>query len=93
VTGRGGSRLYDLEEKRGYCKLNEEALDRAVWRTGFGKGFGKGFGLVRQTAECTTDHSQLRTVLFWIVTQRVMSPSTSRRKHEITHNVVNQSTR
>ena len=29
-----------LQEKRGYCKLREEALDRAVWRTGFGRGCG-----------------------------------------------------
>ena len=41
VTGRRGRRrkqlLDDLKEKRGYCKLKEEALDRTVWRTGFGR--------------------------------------------------------
>jgi hypothetical protein len=29
--------LDDLAEKRGCCKLKEEALDRTLWRTGFGK--------------------------------------------------------
>jgi len=50
VTGRRGKRrkklLDDLKEKRGYCKLKEEALDRAVWRTGFGRGYEP---VVRQT--------------------------------------------
>jgi hypothetical protein len=36
----------DLKEKRGYWKLKEEALDSAVWRTGFGRGYGL---VVRQT--------------------------------------------
>jgi hypothetical protein len=39
--------LDDLEEKRGYWKLKEEALDRTVWRTRFGRGYGH---VVRQTA-------------------------------------------
>jgi hypothetical protein len=31
--GRGCKRLLDvLEERRGYCKFKEEALDRPVWR-------------------------------------------------------------
>ena len=37
MTGRRGRRLKqllsDLNEKRGYWKLKEEALDHAVWRT------------------------------------------------------------
>jgi hypothetical protein len=40
MTGRRGRRrnqlLDDLKEKRRYRKLKEEALDCAVWRTGFG---------------------------------------------------------
>jgi len=32
--------LDDLMEKRGYCKLKEEAVDRTVWRTRFGKDYG-----------------------------------------------------
>jgi len=52
VTGRRGRRrgklLDDLKERRGYCHLKEEALDRAVCRAGFGRGFGP---VVRQTAK------------------------------------------
>jgi len=44
VTGRRGRRrrklLDDLKGRRGYCHLKEEALDRTVWRVGFGRGFG-----------------------------------------------------
>jgi len=51
VTGRRGRRsgelLDDLKERRGYCHLKEEVLDRTVWRAGFGRGFGS---VVRQTA-------------------------------------------
>ena len=32
--------LDDFNEMRGHLKLKEEALDRALWRTGFGKGYG-----------------------------------------------------
>jgi len=31
--------LHDLEEKRGYWKLKEEALYRTVWRTRYGRGY------------------------------------------------------
>jgi len=52
VTGRRGRRcrklLDDLKEKRGYCHLKEEDLDRTMWRAGFGRGFGP---VVRQTAK------------------------------------------
>jgi hypothetical protein len=40
--------LDNLKEKREYCKLKEEALDRTVWRTRFGRRYGP---VVRQTAE------------------------------------------
>jgi len=40
--------LDDLEGKRGYWKLKEEALDRNLWRTGFGRSC---VPLVRQTTE------------------------------------------
>ena len=50
VTGRRGKRrkklLDDLKERRGYCRLKEEALDRTRWRAGFGRGVGP---VVRQT--------------------------------------------
>jgi hypothetical protein len=52
VTDKRGSRrrklLDDLKERRGYSRLKEEALDRTVWRAGFGRGFGP---VVRQTSE------------------------------------------
>jgi hypothetical protein len=52
ITGRRGRRrkqlLDDLKEKRIYWKLKEEALDRTLWRTRFGRGYGL---VVRQTAE------------------------------------------
>ena len=52
VTGRRGRRrrklLDDLKDRRGYCHLKEEALDRTVWRHRFGGGFGL---VVRQNTE------------------------------------------
>jgi hypothetical protein len=51
VTGRRGRRrrklLDDLNERRGYSYLKEEALDRTMWRARFGRWFGT---VVRQTA-------------------------------------------
>ena len=50
VTRRRGRRrrklLDDLQERRGYSHLNEEALDRAMCRARFGRGFGS---VIRQT--------------------------------------------
>ena len=44
ITRRRGRRskklLDDLKDRRGYCQLKEEALDRAMWRNRFGRGFG-----------------------------------------------------
>ena len=44
VTRRRGKRrkklLDDLKDRRGYCQLKEEALDRTMWRNCFGRGFG-----------------------------------------------------
>jgi ribosomal 50S subunit-associated protein YjgA (DUF615 family) len=52
VTGRQGRRrtklLDELKERRGYFLLKEEALDRTMWRAGFGSGFGP---VVRQTTK------------------------------------------
>jgi hypothetical protein len=52
VTGKRGRRrrklLDELKEGRGYPHLKEEALDRTMWRAGFGRGFGL---VVRQTAK------------------------------------------
>jgi len=39
--GRGRKKLLDdLQEKRGYRKSKEEALDRSLLRTHFGRGWG-----------------------------------------------------
>ena len=44
VTRRRGRRrkklLDDLKDRRGYCQLKEETLDRTMWRNRFGRGFG-----------------------------------------------------
>ena len=44
VTRERGKRrkklLDDLTDRRGYCQLKEEALDRTMWRNRFGRGFG-----------------------------------------------------
>jgi hypothetical protein len=52
VIGRRGRRRRklpdDLKERRGYSHLQEEALDRTMWRADFGRGFGP---VVRQTTE------------------------------------------
>jgi hypothetical protein len=52
MTGRRGKiskqLLDDLKEKIRYWKLKEEALDRTLWRTRFGRGYGP---VVRQTTE------------------------------------------
>jgi hypothetical protein len=52
VTERRGRRRirtsYDVMEARGYWKLQEEALNRSLWRNRCGRGFGP---LVRQTAD------------------------------------------
>jgi len=44
VTGRRGRRckqlLDDLKETREYRKLEEEELDRILWRVRFGRGYG-----------------------------------------------------
>jgi hypothetical protein len=52
LTGRRGRRRKQLpdylKEIRRYWKLKEEALDRTLRRTCFGRGYGP---VVRQTAE------------------------------------------
>ena len=44
MRGRRGKRrkklLDDHKEKRRYWKLKDEALDRTLWRTSFGRGYG-----------------------------------------------------
>ena len=56
VTRRRGRRrkklLDDLKDRRGYSHLNEEALDRTMWRNRFGRGFEP---VVRQNTEWMND--------------------------------------
>ena len=44
VTRRQGRRRKklpdDLKDRRSYCQMKEEALDRTVWRKCFGRGLG-----------------------------------------------------
>jgi hypothetical protein len=51
VTRRQGRRrkqlLDELKEKRGYCRLKDETLDRTLWRNGYERDCGY---VVRQTA-------------------------------------------
>ena len=38
--GRRSKKLLDeIKDRRGYCQLKEEALDRTMWRNRFGRGF------------------------------------------------------
>jgi hypothetical protein len=52
MTGRRGRRRKQLldyvKEKKRYWKLKEEALDRTLWRTRFGRGYGP---VVRQSTK------------------------------------------
>jgi hypothetical protein len=52
VTGRRGRRrrklLDDLKERKGYSHLKEEAVDRTMCRTHFGRGYGP---VVRETTK------------------------------------------
>jgi hypothetical protein len=52
MKGRRGKRrmhlLDDLKEGEKYCKLKEEALYHAPWRTRFGRDYGT---IVRQTRQ------------------------------------------
>jgi hypothetical protein len=52
LTGRRGRKrkqlLDDLKENKRYWKLKEEALDRNLWRTRFGRGYEP---VIRQTTE------------------------------------------
>jgi hypothetical protein len=52
MTGSRGRRrkqlLADLKETGGYCRLEEEALDRTLWRTRCARGYGP---VMRHTTE------------------------------------------
>jgi len=48
--------LDDLKERRGYSHMEEEALDRTMWRARFGRGFGP---VVRQTVTVTNEQCRI----------------------------------
>ena len=54
--GRRGRSCMQLlkyyKEKRGYCKLKGEALDRTLWRTASGRGYGP---IIRQATELISE--------------------------------------
>ena len=52
--------LDDLKDRRGFCHLKEEALDRTIWRNRFGGGFGP---IVRQNTEWMNEWIQFYCVL------------------------------
>ena len=64
VTRRRGRRrkklLDDHKDRRGYCHLKEEVLDRTMWRNRFGGGFGP---VVRQITEWTKHQNNI-TLIF-----------------------------
>ena len=65
MTRRRGKRrkklLDDLKDRRGYCQLKEEALDRTMWRNRFGRGFGP---LFRQISNDDDDISYVETAFY-----------------------------
>jgi len=58
VRGRRGRRrrklVDDIKERRGYSDLKQEALDRTMWRAGFGRVFGP---VGRQTTKRMNDRN------------------------------------
>jgi len=55
--GRRRKKLLDeLKERRGYCHLKEEALDRTMWRHRFGGGFRP---VVGQNTELMNEYKML----------------------------------
>ena len=60
MTRRRGRRrkklLDDLKDRRGYCHLKEEALDRTTWRHRFAGGFEP---VVRENTEWMNENSEL----------------------------------
>ena len=80
VTIRRGIRskklLDNLKDRRGYCQLMEEALDRTMWRNRFGRGFGP---VVWQITDDDGDDSYsliylhitdpCETLIFWLLLQ------------------------
>jgi hypothetical protein len=68
--------LDDLKETSGYRKLEDESLDRFLWRTRFGRGYGP---VVRQTAEWMNEWMNvLYSPVMWLT---VSCPTSRNEKH------------
>jgi len=63
---RRKQQLGDIKEKKGYWKLIEEALDRTLWRTRYGRGYGP---VVRQESEWMhrIQHTRIGGLLLWSI--------------------------
>jgi hypothetical protein len=60
--GRREKLLGGLKEERRYWKFQQEALDRTLWRTRFGRGYGR---VVRRTElmNCYIQYTQISVTL------------------------------
>ena len=73
VTRRRGRRrkklLDDLKDRRWYCHLKEEALDRTMWRNRFGRGFGPVFRQITDdddgVGDDVTSNNKIRYRISW----------------------------
>jgi hypothetical protein len=66
VTRRQGRRrkklLDELKDRKGYCELKEEALDRTLWRNRSTRGFGPVvWQITDDDDDDDDDHVQLMT--------------------------------
>ena len=68
VTRRQGRRrkklLDDLKDRRGYCELKEEALDRTMWRNRFARGFGPLVSQITDDDDIVSVHFSSKCSLF-----------------------------
>ena len=56
--------LDDLKDRRGYCQLKEEALDRTMWRNRFGRGFGPVVWQITEDDDTTTTLVSFKVLSF-----------------------------
>jgi len=75
VTRRQGRRrkklLDDLKDRRGYCELKEEVVDRTMWRNCFARGFGPAVWQITDDDDILSVFSLQNAVCFIILTYLV----------------------